>query len=219
MSLYMLSTDIATCLIRGKSKILDARIASVAPGELCISAVTRGELLFGVSRQMRQTAAVAEPAKARTSPVDQRTMEALRKTAHSALAALTPHEAEVLRARFRMDLNIDLSAGHTLESVGKQFDVTRERIRSREREGNLSSVVDQFLTRVSCLPWDAAAATHFATVAFELHNLGTPMGTADTMIVGHAIAVGAVLVTSGEPRFLRVAGLKAENWMRRRSTQ
>jgi tRNA(fMet)-specific endonuclease VapC len=45
------------------------------------------------------------------------------------------------------------------------------------------------------------------------------MGTADTMIVGHAIAVGAVLVTSGEQRFLRVAGLKTENWMRRRSTQ
>ncbi len=215
MSLYMLSTDIATCLIRGKSKILDARVASVPRGELCISAVTRGELLFGVSRQMRQTAAVAEPAKARTSPVDQRTMEALRKTTHSALAALTPHEAEALRARF----GIDLSAGHTLESVGKQFDVTRERIRSKEREGNLSNVVDQFLTRVSCLPWDAAAATHFATVAFELHNIGTPMGTADTMIVGHAIAVGAVLVTSGEPRFLRVAGLKTENWMRRRSTQ
>ena len=215
MRLYMLSTDIATCLIRGKSKILDARVASVPPGELCISAVTRGELLFGVSRQTRQTAAGAEPAKARTSPVDQRTMEALRKTTHSALAALTPHEAEALRARF----GIDLSAGHTLESVGKQFDVTRERIRSKEREGNLSNVVDQFLTRVSCLPWDAAAATHFATVAFELHNIGTPMGTADTMIVGHAIAVGAVLVTSGEQRFLRVAGLKTENWMRRRSTQ
>jgi len=215
MGLYMLSTDIATCLIRGKSKILDARVASVPPGELCISAVTRGELLFGVSRQMRQTAAVAEPAKARTSPVDRRTMEALRKTTHSALAALTPHEAEALRARF----GIDLSAGHTLESVGKQFDVTRERISSRERPDNVSSVVDQFLTRVSCLPWDAAAATHFATVAFELHNIGTPMGTADTMIVGHAIAVGAVLVTSGEQRFLRVAGLKTENWMRPRSTQ
>ena len=215
MGLYMLSTDIATCLIRGKSKILDARVASVASGELCISAITRGELLFGVSRQTRQTAAGAEPAKARTPPVDQRTMEALRKTTHSALAALTPHEAEVLRVRF----GIDQSAGHTLESVGQQFDVTRERIRSREREGNLSSVVDQFLTRVSCLPWDAAAATHFATVAFELHNIGTPMGTADTMIVGHAIAVGAVLVTSGEQRFLRVAGLKTENWMRRRSTQ
>ena len=215
MGLYMLSTDIATCLIRGKSKILDARVASVASGELCISAITRGELLFGVSRQTRQTAAGAEPAKARTSPVDQRTMEALRKTTHSALAALTPHEAEVLRARF----GIDLSAGHTLESVGKQFDVTRERISSRERPDNVSSVVDQFLTRVSCLAWDAAAATHFATVAFELHNIGTPMGTADTMIVGHAIAVGAVLVTSGEQRFLRVAGLKTENWMRRRSTQ
>jgi predicted nucleic acid-binding protein len=215
MSLYMLSTDIATCLIRGKSKILDTRVAAVPPGQLCISAVTRGELLFGVSRQLHQTTAVAEPAKSRTSGVDRRTIEALRKTTHSVLAALTPAEAKALRARF----GIDQGAGHTLESVGKQFDVTRERIRSAKQEDDLSSVVDQFLTRVSCLPWDAAAATHFATVAFELHNVGTPMGTADAMIAGHAIAVGAVLATGGGQRFSSVPGLKTENWMRRRATQ
>lgn len=76
--------------------------------------------------------------------------------------------------------------------------------------------------RVPCGPpqvWDAAAATHFATVAFELHNVGTPMGTADTMIAGHAIAVGAVLATGGGQRFSSVPGLKTENWMRRRPTQ
>jgi predicted nucleic acid-binding protein len=212
MSLYMLSTGIATCLIRGKSKILDARVAAVPPGQLCISAVTRGELLFGVARQLHHPTAVAEP---RTPGVDQRTIEALRKTTHSVLAALTPAEAKALRARF----GIDQGAGHTLESVGKQFDVTRERIRSPQQEGDLSRVVDQFLTRVSCLPWDAAAATHFATVAFELHNVGTPMGTADTMIAGHAIAVGAVLATGGGQRFSSVPGLKTENWMRRRATQ
>jgi predicted nucleic acid-binding protein len=216
MRLYMLSTDIATCLIRGKSKVLDTRVAAVPPGQLCISAVTRGELLFGVSRQLHQTTAVAEPTKPRTPGVDQRTIEALRKTTHSVLAALTPAEAKALRARFGI---IDQGAGHTLESVGKQFDVTRERIRSSEQEDDLSSVVDQFLTRVSCLPWDAAAATHFATVAFELHNVGTPMGTADTMIAGHAIAVGAVLATGGGQRFSSVPGLKTENWMRRRATQ
>jgi predicted nucleic acid-binding protein len=215
MSLYMLSTDIATCLIRGKSKILDARVAAVPTGELCISAVTRGELLLGVARQMHQTASVAEPTKSRTSGIDQRTIEALRKTTHSVLAALTPAEAKVLRVRF----GVDPGAGHTLESVGEQFDVTRERVRSAEQADDLSSVVDQFLTRVSCLPWDAAAATHFARVAFELHNSGNPMGTADTMIAGHAIAVGAVLATGGEQRFSRVPGLKAENWTRRRATQ
>jgi predicted nucleic acid-binding protein len=46
------------------------------------------------------------------------------------------------------------------------------------------------------------------------HRVGTAMGTTDTMVAGHAIAVGAVLVASNENRFSRVDGLKTENWMR-----
>jgi RNA polymerase primary sigma factor len=62
------------------------------------------------------------------SPVDSATMESLRETTHAVLAQLTPREAKVLRMRFGIDLNTD----HTLEEVGKQFDVTRERIRQIE---------------------------------------------------------------------------------------
>jgi RNA polymerase primary sigma factor len=63
-----------------------------------------------------------------TSPIDQATMESLRETTHSVLSQLTPREAKVLRMRFGIDMNTD----HTLEEVGKQFDVTRERIRQIE---------------------------------------------------------------------------------------
>ena len=62
------------------------------------------------------------------SPIDQATAESLRETTHAVLAQLTPREAKVLRMRF----GIDLSTDHTLEEVGKQFDVTRERIRQIE---------------------------------------------------------------------------------------
>src|SRR6202167_3029485 len=62
------------------------------------------------------------------SPIDQATMESLRETTHAVLAQLTPREAKVLRIRFGIDMNTD----HTLEEVGKQFDVTRERIRQIE---------------------------------------------------------------------------------------
>jgi RNA polymerase primary sigma factor len=62
------------------------------------------------------------------SPIDSATMESLRETTHSVLAGLTPREAKVLRMRFGIDMNTD----HTLEEVGKQFDVTRERIRQIE---------------------------------------------------------------------------------------
>ncbi len=147
MSLYMLHTDIATDLIHGKSPALDRRIAATLPQELCISAVTRGELLCGLSLQW------------------------LRKkhAGRGGLALAEPAQP-------------------------------------------LSRLVDQFLTRVPCLPWDAAAAGHFAMIAVALHHSGTPIGNIDTMIAGHAIAVGAVLVTNREGRFVRVGGLQLENW-------
>jgi RNA polymerase primary sigma factor len=62
------------------------------------------------------------------SPIDSATDESLREATHNILASLTPREAKVLRMRFGIDMNTD----HTLEEVGKQFDVTRERIRQIE---------------------------------------------------------------------------------------
>ena len=61
-------------------------------------------------------------------PVDSATSENLKGATHEVLAGLTPREAKVLRMRFGIDMNTD----HTLEEVGKQFDVTRERIRQIE---------------------------------------------------------------------------------------
>ena len=62
------------------------------------------------------------------SPVDAAAVEGLREATQMVLAGLTPREAKVLRMRFGIDMNTD----HTLEEVGKQFDVTRERIRQIE---------------------------------------------------------------------------------------
>ncbi len=62
------------------------------------------------------------------SPVDSASSSGLREATLDVLAGLTPREAKVLRMRFGIDMNTD----HTLEEVGKQFDVTRERIRQIE---------------------------------------------------------------------------------------
>ena len=62
------------------------------------------------------------------SPIDATTDINLIETVRDVLAGLTPREAKVLRMRFGIDMNTD----HTLEEVGKQFDVTRERIRQIE---------------------------------------------------------------------------------------
>ncbi|CAL1241397.1 RNA polymerase sigma factor RpoD [Candidatus Methylocalor cossyra] len=62
------------------------------------------------------------------SPIEHATVASLRETTQQVLAGLTAREAKVLRMRFGIDMNTD----HTLEEVGKQFDVTRERIRQIE---------------------------------------------------------------------------------------
>ncbi len=62
------------------------------------------------------------------SPVESATIQGLREATQNMLASLTSREAKVLRMRFGIDMNTD----HTLEEVGKQFDVTRERIRQIE---------------------------------------------------------------------------------------
>jgi RNA polymerase primary sigma factor len=62
------------------------------------------------------------------SPVDSATSDGLKATTQSVLAALSPREANILKMRFGIDMNSD----HTLEQVGAQFGVTRERIRQIE---------------------------------------------------------------------------------------
>src|SRR5690606_3061038 len=62
------------------------------------------------------------------SPLDVATNDGLTEATREVLAGLTVREAKVLRMRFGIDMNTD----HTLEEVGKQFDVTRERIRQIE---------------------------------------------------------------------------------------
>ncbi|XOD69913.1 MAG: RNA polymerase sigma factor RpoD [Sodalis sp. (in: enterobacteria)] len=81
-------------------------------------------------------------------PLDSATSENLRSATHDVLAGLTAREAKVLRMRFGIDMNTD----HTLEEVGKQFDVTRERIRQIEakalrklRHPSRSEVLRSFL--------------------------------------------------------------------------
>lgn len=89
------------------------------------------------------------------SPVDKATTIGLSNTTHDALSSLTSREAKVLRMRFGIGMNTD----HTLEEVGKQFDVTRERIRQIEakalrklRHPSRSDMLRSFLDTDSEVP-------------------------------------------------------------------
>jgi tRNA(fMet)-specific endonuclease VapC len=75
----------------------------------------------------------------------------------------------------------------------------------------LKVAVEEFLLRVEALPWDSAAARHYADVRAALERSGAPMGNLDMMIAAHALALEAVLVTNDRV-FRRLGRLKIENW-------
>lgn len=128
---FMLDTNMASFLIRGSSGPLKARLLSVPMAQLCVSAVTQGELVYGLARRP------------------------------------------------------DASA--------------------------LRTAVREFLVRLDVLPWDGPAAERYGALRASLERLGTPLGNLDTLIAGHALATGAVLVTNDQA-FSRVEGLMVEDW-------
>src|SRR5215468_10631237 len=75
----------------------------------------------------------------------------------------------------------------------------------------LQQIVEEFLLRVTVLPWDSEAAKQFGNLRADLERLGQPMGNLDIMIGSHALAVGAILATN-DRAFARIKKLKVEDW-------
>jgi tRNA(fMet)-specific endonuclease VapC len=76
---------------------------------------------------------------------------------------------------------------------------------------NRSSRIRQFLTRVDIRAFDAVAAKRTVEVRFALRS--QQLAAYDTLIAGHALALGYVLVTADKD-FKRVPGLRTENWLK-----
>ena len=75
-------------------------------------------------------------------------------------------------------------------------------------------LVDAFCARLDAiLPWDRAAVDASTDVKVALRLIGTPIGPNDTLIAGHAIAAGAILVTHNVREFARVQDLVLEDWV------
>lgn len=70
----------------------------------------------------------------------------------------------------------------------------------------------KFLTILDVLPFDDSAAVEYGKIQAYLQKKGTPIGTADALIAGHARAEGLILVTNNVREFERVPDLKVENW-------
>ncbi len=83
----------------------------------------------------------------------------------------------------------------------------------RKKSGRLHGLIDAFLRPISVLPFDEAGGNAFGKVASALVARGRPIGSIDTLIAAHALAVDCALVTNNEKHFRNVADLRVENWV------
>lgn len=72
--------------------------------------------------------------------------------------------------------------------------------------------LEMFLAPLEILPFDASAIWKYGELRTELERRGQPIGTLDTMIAAHALALNTVMVTNNIREFSRVSGLRVENW-------
>jgi tRNA(fMet)-specific endonuclease VapC len=75
------------------------------------------------------------------------------------------------------------------------------------------AIVDQFAARLDVLPFGERAATHYGQLRAELERAGHPVGIHDVMIGSHARSEGLTLVSNNLREFLRMEGLRLENWV------
>ena len=87
--------------------------------------------------------------------------------------------------------------------------------RSSQPRENAGRVV-AFCASLEVASFDDCAAARYAEIRATLESRGTPIGALDLLIAGHALAIGATLVTGNLRRFARVPGLACENWIARR---
>jgi tRNA(fMet)-specific endonuclease VapC len=85
------------------------------------------------------------------------------------------------------------------------------RLRSAKPADNRAKV-DALIAPYVCLPFDEAAADHFAVIRLHLETLGTPIGPYDLQIAAIARANSCTLVTHNAAEFGRVPGLPLEDW-------
>lgn len=113
---------------------------------------------------------------------------------------------ESVRARFR-----ETEGAQLCISVVSEAELLYG-VKAKGSSRALAAMVADFLRRLTVLDWSRAAAQHYADIRAKLESAGTPIGNMDLLIAAHARSASAVLVTNNQKHFLRVPGLKVENW-------
>ncbi len=85
-------------------------------------------------------------------------------------------------------------------------------IKKSTRPDKNQIALNQFLLPLEIADFDTGAAIEYGRIRADLEKKGTPIGTLDTLIAAHVKAMGLILVTNNEKEFIRIDGLKVENW-------
>ncbi|MGA2355332.1 MAG: type II toxin-antitoxin system VapC family toxin [Terriglobales bacterium] len=112
-----------------------------------------------------------------------------------------------MEIRYLLDTNVaSVAIKGNSTAVDRRFGAARLPHATR-----LHKMVEDFFLRVAILPWDSDAAQQYGQLRASLEREGQRMGNLDAMIVAHALALGAILVTN-DRAFGRIKGLKVEDW-------
>lgn len=117
------------------------------------------------------------------------------------------HRSPKIREHFRSLKVGDVGISSiTLSELQYGVEKSEQKVRNAE-------ALESFLLLLEIAPYDAEAATHYGTIRARLENKGKPIGGNDLFIAAHALALGVPLVTNNTREFMRVPGLKVENWV------
>jgi tRNA(fMet)-specific endonuclease VapC len=96
----------------------------------------------------------------------------------------------------------------TISVAELSYGVQKSQLRTQNRQALM-----QFLAPLVIAEFDTDAALAYGLIRAELEAQGTPIGSLDTLIAGHAVSLGITLVTNNESKFSRVSKLSIENWV------
>ena len=108
---------------------------------------------------------------------------------------------------------VNLHAGQLCISSITYSELVYGAERSSHTEQNLHDI-EEFAANLEVISFDTQDATHGGEVRSDLAECGQTIGAYDALIAGHARSKGLVLVTNNMKEFLRVPGLRVENWAR-----
>ena len=106
----------------------------------------------------------------------------------------------------------NLHAGQLCISAITLAELLHGAAKSAKPEYNLR-IVEDFVSRLDVLDYGYKAASHYGDVRATLEKKGTPIGVNDLHIAGHARSEALIIVTNNEKEFIRVDGLRVENWV------